>query len=253
VIILSDHGHILDHDTIMQRAGEGARWRAGDGSSVGPGEVLARGPRVRAACGQESVVLAASEALRYTGKKTGYHGGASPQEVIAPMAVLSRDALGVSGWRPVIDSPPAWWEQMMATTTPQLGVTGGGATAAAALSAAAPARELAPSVRAALPSWIETLLQSPMYASQRTLVGRSAPSDEQVREVLGAISQGQGRTARTTIAAALAIPEMRVRGLTAGMRRLLNIEGFPVLEEEDGTGMLLLNVELLRKQFALSE
>lgn len=253
VIILSDHGHILDHDTIMQRGGEGARWRAGDANSVGPGEVLARGPRVRAACGQDAVVLAASEALRYTGKKTGYHGGASLQEVIAPVAVLSRDALGVDGWRPVIDSPPAWWEPAAATSTPQVSIAAGSAIAATARSGEAPPRDAAPSARAVFPTWIETLLQSPMYTSQRTLVGRSAPSNEQVREVLCAISQGQGRTARTTIAAALAIPEMRVRGLTAGMRRLLNIEGFPVLEEEDGTGTLLLNVELLRKQFALSE
>lgn len=253
VILLSDHGHILDHDTIMQRGGEGARWRASDGSPVGPGEVLARGPRVRAACGHDAVVLAASEALRYTARKTGYHGGASPQEVVAPVAVLSRDALGVAGWRPVIDSPPAWWESTAGASAPHSGREAG--TSAVIEPVGRGARDTAASPRAVatLPLWIAALLECPVYASQRSLVGRTAPSDEQVREVLAALAQGQGRTARTAIASALAIPEMRVRGLTAGMRRLLNIEGFPVLEEEDGTGTLLLNIELLRMQFGLSE
>jgi hypothetical protein len=253
VIMLSDHGHILDHDTVMQRASDGARWRVGDASSVGPGEVVARGPRVRAACGHDAVVLAASEALRYTAKKTGYHGGASPQEVIAPVAVLSRDALGVEGWRPVIDSPPEWWQPMTTLSEPQARVEAGGLVVGTPSSAVAHAGSVPSTTPVVRPAWIETMLTSQMYASQRALVGRSAPSDDQAREFLAALAQGQGRTARTTIASALAMPEMRVRGLTAGMRRLLNIEGFAVLEEEDGTGMLLLNIELLRKQFGLSE
>ncbi len=244
VVVLSDHGHLLDHDTVMQRGGEGARWRAGDAASLAPGEVLAAGPRVRAACGQEAIVLAASEALRYTGKKSGYHGGAAPQEVIAPIAVLSRDALGVEGWRPVLDTPPMWWEVSSAQVAAPTSVTIPPAPVVAAMPAAA---------SIAQPAWVEALLSCPVYASQRALVGRTAPSDDQMRAVLGALAAGNGRVARATLASALAVPEVRVRGLAAGVRRVLNVEGFPILEEEEGTGTLSLNLALLRKQFSLAE
>lgn len=244
VVVLSDHGHLLDHDTVMQRGGEGARWRAGDAASLAPGEVLATGPRVRAACGQDPIVLAASEALRYTGKKTGYHGGAAPQEVIAPIAVLSRDALGVEGWRPVLDTPPTWWEVASGQVAASASVTVPPNPAVAAVPAAAYVLQ---------PTWVEALLSCPVYASQRALVGRTAPSDDQMRAVLGALAAGNGRVARATLASALAVPEVRVRGLAAGVRRVLNVEGFPILEEEEGTGTLSLNIALLRKQFSLPE
>ncbi len=250
VVVLSDHGHLLDHDTVMQRGGEGARWRTGDAASVVPGEVMVHGTRVRAACGHDAIIVAASEALRYTGKKTGYHGGAAPQEVIAPIAVLSRDALGVDGWRPVIDAPPVWWE---ATSSASSGTVAAAGYVVSPVPAAATAVAGGADARVALPAWVDALLASAVYASQRSMVGRIAPTDDQMRAVLGALVQGRGRVARGTVAAALAMPEVRVRGLTAGMRRVLNVEGFPILEEEEGTGTLMLNLALLRKQFSLTE
>jgi hypothetical protein len=253
VVILSDHGHVLDHDTVMQRGGEGARWRLADATPVGAGEVVARGPRVRAATGQEAIVLAASEALRYTSRKTGYHGGASLQEIVAPIAVLSRDDLGVEGWRPVLDHPPGWWVGRGGGTA-----VGQGAIREVPFDNAPVSQVVPPAVTLSapmeqLPAWIPALLASPVYASQRALVGRSAPSDEQMTAVLRVIAHGGGRAARATLAAALGVPEVRVRGLMAGVRRVLNVDGFSVIEEEEGTGMLHLNRELLVAQFALEQ
>ena len=59
------------------------------------------------------------------------------------------------------------------------------------------------------------------------------------------------RAPRATVAAALGVPEIRLRGVIAGVRRVLNVEGFAVLEEEESTGTLSLNRELLRRQFGL--
>lgn len=250
VVVLSDHGHLLDHDTVMQRGGEGARWRTGDAASITPGEVMVHGPRVCAACGHDAIIVAASEALRYTGKRTGYHGGAAPQEVIAPIAVLSRDTLGVEGWRPVIDAPPVWWEAGSSAASTAAAASGYVVTP---VSAAATMVAGGANARVDLPAWVDALLASAVYASQRAMVGRMAPTDDQMRAVLASLVQGGGRAARGTVAAALAMPEVRVRGLTAGMRRVLNVEGFPILEEEEGTGTLMLNLELLRKQFSLTE
>lgn len=38
--------------------------------------------------GSTTVVMPWSEKVRYSGKRDGYHGGASPAEVVVPIAVL---------------------------------------------------------------------------------------------------------------------------------------------------------------------
>jgi hypothetical protein len=260
VVVLSDHGHVLDRDTSLRSGGESARWRAAGGSNPEAREVLASGARVRAATGQDSVVLAWAESLRYTGKRTGYHGGASPQEVIAPIAVLSRDDLGIEGWRPVVDAAPAWWEDdapMPVPTRPTRGRQASPRTVRAAVGTAPSLPDLASTVPSApapaSPGWIASLLVSSVYAQQRGLAGRTAPRDEQMRAVLETLHRYQGRAPRAAIAAALGVPEIRVRGVLAGVRRVLNVEGFAVLEEEEATGTLMLNRELLRVQFGLVE
>ena len=262
VIVLSDHGHLLDQDTRAATGGSSARWRPVAAGAPVDGEITVSGARVRAVTGQESVVLAWKEGMRYTGKKTGYHGGASPQEVIAPIAVLSRDELGVAGWRPVLDATPAWWDEPESAvsadrspgaaargtrrstrTPPQLA-----SISAEVSSSAVPVQ---PSVGAA--AWIGVLLASPVFASQRGIAGRMAPRDEQLRALLETLDRYNGRAPRAAIASALSLSEMRVRGVVAGARRVLNVEGFAVLEEEEATGTLTLNRELLRVQFGLGE
>jgi hypothetical protein len=246
VAVLSDHGHVLDYETAMQRGGESARWRSVSTGPVTTGEVLVNGPRVRAVTGQESVVLAWSESLRYTGKKTGYHGGAAPQEVIAPMAMLSRDDLGVAGWRPVVDTAPAWWNDGVdSPTLVRVPPTHGEMVPVTGTSSTHPGDT-------PLPTWIGELLSSATYAAQRGLAGRAAPREEQILQVLGALARSGGRVPRAAVAAALGLPELRVRGVVAGVRRVLNVEGFAVLEEEEPTGTLTLNLDLLRAQFAVS-
>ncbi|MBK9978472.1 MAG: BREX-2 system phosphatase PglZ [Gemmatimonadetes bacterium] len=259
VVVLSDHGHLLDHDTSSPRSGESARWRSLAAGGASDGEVVASGARVRAATGQESVVLAVRESLRYTGKKTGYHGGATPQEVVAPIAVLSRDELGVAGWRPVLDSAPPWWSNASSHTAgvpvSQTGRDAGQRQTTTAMQDG----ELTPPVRvettargeAVAPPWIGLLLASPLFAMQRELAGRVAPRDEQMRALLETLERHNGRASRPAVASALALSELRVRGVFAGARRVLNVEGFAVLEEEASTGTLTLNRELLRVQFGL--
>lgn len=257
VIVLSDHGHLLDHETTLRSGGESARWRLPASGAPGEGEVLAQGARVRAVTGHDAVVLAWNETLRYTGKKTGYHGGASPQEVVAPIAVLSRDELGLAGWRPMVDAAPAWWSGDIATVAGLPRHAAAAPAHAIDLPRPAPERSAPAESRASdaapAPAWVGALLASPVYVSQRELAGRTAPRDEQLRVVLETLAQYQGQAPRAAIAAALGVPEIRVRGVIAGVRRVLNVEGFAVLEEEESTGTLRLNRALMRVQFGLGE
>jgi hypothetical protein len=49
------------------------------------------------------------ETLRYAPKKHGYHGGATPQEVLVPIGVFARSEDTIEGWKPLPDRKPAWW------------------------------------------------------------------------------------------------------------------------------------------------
>jgi hypothetical protein len=55
----------------------------------------------------------------------------------------------------------------------------------------------------------------------------------------------------TALAAAIEEPEHRLPGLLAVMQRLLNVEGYPILDRQDAANTVVLNVPLLKKQFEL--
>jgi len=83
VVLVSDHGHVVDRGTTAGE-GEGERWRPLEGE-LRPEEVGLAGPRVL--LGDGAVAAPWTEQVRYGGKKHGYHGGASPQEVVIPLAI----------------------------------------------------------------------------------------------------------------------------------------------------------------------
>jgi hypothetical protein len=89
VVITSDHGQVLDEGMSRAMAGETERWRVFSGELV-EGEAVFEGPRVERATGFPCIIAAWSEVLRYSQKKHGYHGSATPQEVLVPIGVFVR-------------------------------------------------------------------------------------------------------------------------------------------------------------------
>src|SRR5699024_9670391 len=85
VLLTADHGHVVERDGQRLRAQEAtsARWRPAT-DAPGEGEVLVEGRRVL----DGPAILAVDEALRYTARRAGYHGGASLPEVAVPVIVL---------------------------------------------------------------------------------------------------------------------------------------------------------------------
>jgi hypothetical protein len=99
--------------------------------------------------------------------------------------------------------------------------------------------------------WIEHLLRSPVFAAQRRMAGRRAPDDQCVRALLATLEAHHGRLARRLLEQGLGEPAFRLRGILAGLQRLLNVDGYQVLVVDDLSGIVVLNRELLNTQFQL--
>ena len=265
VVITGDHGHVLDEGTVLMPGGTGDRWR-GAGAPPADGEISLAGGRVLAPGGATSIVVAWSERLRFATRRGGYHGGVSPQEVLVPIAVLS-SAAPPSGWSEAPPAEPAWWrgtnEEANSPRMPDdaapparrrkaesrqvdLFVGGQGSHSDT------PNPEASPRIQAptrGAPSWVEALLRSESYAAQRTLAGRGAPPDDQVRALLAVLAVRGGRITRAGLAQALGTPLLRLAGFVSAARRVLNLDQAQILviDGED----VVLDERLLRSQFEL--
>lgn len=108
VILVSDHGHIIERGTKLISSTEGGeRWRLDNGLPLEE-EYKLSGSRV-VVSGHKSLIAPWSEKIRYKPKKTGYHGGINPQEIITPIAVLSSGKSLPNGWIQSSSIFPTWW------------------------------------------------------------------------------------------------------------------------------------------------
>jgi hypothetical protein len=254
VVITSDHGHVLEHQTSYRKGNAGERYRAEEGNPL-DGELAVAGDRVLLPPGGR-LIAPWSENVRYGAKKHGYHGGLTPQECVIPLSIVTWPNRVPAGWGHLPGYRPEWWD-----------VSAGGSDVSAVRDVAVPAaanKEVPPLRPAsslplfaaeerqrATPSWIDALLASPTFASQSKLAGRVAPTPELVRAFLTAINERGGVILKGALAQKIGQPELRINGILAAMRRLLNVEGYGVLSVDDASGTVSLNSELLRVQFEL--
>jgi hypothetical protein len=249
LIVTSDHGHVIDERTTLYAASDGDRWRTYAGPTK-EGEILLEGGRVRAPTGDTRIVCAWSECLRFGGKKNGYHGGASPQEVVVPVNVFVPPMVELAGWKPAPPAQPEWWEERPAAPAPK----------PIAFPAAAKAKTQVPAATGdlfegvepvATAHWIEVLLENPTYQQQRQLAARVAPRDEDMRSLLEALESRGGKLSKGALAQKLGLPIVRISGLVNAARRVLNVDQSAVLILDEAAGVIELNRELLDVQFQL--
>ncbi len=242
VVLTGDHGHVLDAGTTYVQAAPGDRWRSG--GRARDGEIEVRDGRVMSPDGTRGAVLAWSERLRYASKRSGYHGGASPQEVLVPLAVLT-SGVAPRDWVEAPPAEPAWWGE------------GEAPPAAPSVTPASPGRRRDTKqislfeVTPAADAWIDSLLTSPTYAAQRGLAGRGAPDDLVIRALVAALAARGGRLSRTALAQTLQLPAFRASGLVNATRRVLNVDQAQVLSIDATADEVILDVRLLRLQFEI--
>ena len=69
--------------------------------------------------------------------------------------------------------------------------------------------------------------------------------------LVASLESGGGRAHRDTLASAAGVPASAFAGLLASFRRVLNVEGYSVIELDADGVTVLLDVALLREQFHL--
>ncbi len=249
VVIASDHGHVLDRQTV-QAAGTtegGERWQPAYRKPL-EGEVRVSGTRV--APFAKDLLVPWSESVRYVGRKNGYHGGVSPQEMVAPCVTLAHVSAGLQepqGWTGIARPCPPWWE---------LRIEGLGSSEPGPPKPrpAKPARKEQGVLFDATPTWIERLLASEAYHESERRVGRAVPSRDDVRRCLEALDTADGcRLPSSVLAARLQKPELRIRGFITQMQRLLNLEGFQAIAYTPDGAFVSLDRSLLFRQFQVGE
>jgi hypothetical protein len=256
LVVTADHGHVLEHGSQPVPGGDGSdRWRLG-GAVVGDGEVLLRSGRVVTDGDAHQVVCLVNEDLRYGARKNGYHGGASLQELAVPASLFLPLGLGLEleGWEPAPPPWPEWWHlpaaPAPATTPPSTPAARPAARRTAKPVAAQPMLfDTEPAAPPAAGDWIARLLSGELYASQRRLAARVALDDDTMRKLLQALDQRGGKLSRTALAQRLAVPELRTTGMLSAARRVLNVDQAEVLRLDEASGMVELDVPLLRRQF----
>jgi hypothetical protein len=281
VILTSDHGHVFDHDmTLVKTAAEAERFKPSS-EPVGVGEVRVSGERV--VLPGHQVILPWSERIRYTAKKMGYHGGGSLQEVLIPFGVYrSAGETGpIEGWREVARQAPDWWA-LGPVAEPNATALGDAVPTSSArppkpskrdarnldLFAALPTSASEPgAVPGAVPGpgpdsasgsnaagegdWIAALMASPVYAQMKARNARVMVSETQLRQLLELLSRAGGQQMAAAVAQGLGLPEIRLYGLLAGVQKLLNVDGYPVLAIDRVSKTIRLDLASLKTQFEL--
>ena len=261
VVITADHGHLLEDGTAQVTGGQSAdnisdRWRPGRDARA-PHELALSGGRVVTSDGAQAIVCLWGESTRYAGRKNGYHGGVSPQEVTVPLSVIVPLGMNLAGWQLAPPAQPEWWELPHLTSVSNPTVARAPAPRPVSRRTAPPAAQThlfdsqeTPVVPpAAADDWIAALLGSPIYASQRQLAARVALPDDKMRLLLASLSERGGKLSRAALAQRLALPEVRLGGLLSAARRMLNVDQASVLMVNESAGTIELNRVLLIQQF----
>ncbi len=201
---------------------------------------------------------------RYGIKKNGYHGGLSPQEIVVPIAVLSASSAFPSGWVEAAADLPGWWDVMASSSLIE---PPRGQTIRTSKPKEKPAGRLfdpeeesvppltkpaiVPEATTVVPDWVQALLVSAVFEEQKRLGGRAVPANDVFARLLMVIDERSGKITSPALARAIQFSPMRLCGFLATAQRVLNVDGFLVLNRDEVSDTIALDRNLLCRQFDL--
>ncbi len=274
VVISADHGHVLAQPedggsgTFGGGAGDGGeRWREANRPPKVT-EVLLRGDRVLLG-GAAGILAPWEDDFRYGAKAGGYHGGATPEEVLVPVAVYQPAGIPIpAGWEPFVEVPPLWWELLIeGTQLLEKTATDGGAkprkkTPKPVVDAQAamfvlpevkpePTHAVAGPGGPVAPGWVDALLASEVWKLQRGIASRAMLPEDRVRAVLASIVRRGGVISFAALAVDALVPQARLAGFLANLARVLNVDGYAVLDVDTSVQEVRMSLPTLGQQFQI--
>lgn len=277
VVISADHGHVLAQPddggtgTFAGGGSGGERWRDAD-RAPGDTEVLLQGERVRLG-GNAGVLAPWDDDFRYGAKAGGYHGGATPEEVLVPVAVFVPAGIDPPpGWDHLTQVQPLWWDLRLPAPTGPAPTADGESEAPsgrgrrrprvdenqppmfdipAETPTAAPGPTGGTSVPQGEPGWLSALLASDVWKAQKSSAARAALPEERVRAVLSVVHRRGGVASFAAVAADSGIPQTRLAGFLAHLALALNVDGYAVLDVNGQAQEITLSTSILAQQFQI--
>ena len=264
VILASDHGHVWHRPEAQLCAGDcGSRWRS-DTDDVHEGEVAIKGSRVREENGNRSVIVPWVETIYYGRQQNGYHGGATPQEMVSPLVILMDKTSTYSGLFQCEYPKPEWWlappvasavveEPPVIIVKPKMpmGLFDEQLDQEKKPVTTPIKTKPVPQPTTVPAAWLERLFVSTGYKDQKDFVRRHAPEDDLVRRCLAALDSSGGIMTPAAFSKVADIPAARLDGLIARIQRLLNVDGYEILTFSRTENRIELNVPKLKRQFDL--
>jgi hypothetical protein len=259
VILASDHGHVWHRaDTEQEQASEGSRWRPDNGKCA-DGEIVISGKRVLPLQSNGKIVVPWSEKIRYKRQQHGYHGGATPQEMVCPLVILTDNSSEKASLFRCTYTKPEWWSPApvaapakVETYTPVIVAP----KRAPSLFDKLDEKPKAPEEKQAVErpkgnTWIDRLVSSQAYKVQKEFVRRHAPDDEIVRKCLVALESQGGIMTPVAFSKAAEVRAGGLDGLIAKLQRVLNVDGYEILTFSRNENRVELNITKLLRQFDL--
>lgn len=237
----------------------GERWHRGNPTE---GELAVGGPRANAVKGPLTALW--TERRHYKVKKNGYHGGISPQEMVAPLVILAHQDHEVPGWTERHISDPSWWlltnraagEPITATIVKtKVRKQDRDALTGPTIFDILDEAEKPPAAGLEETSdWVTAIISSDTFVAQAKQGGRRRAPDEIVSAALRCLGGASGhQVSERELAAAVDQPALRIRGLIAQLQRLLNVDGYQIIGYTLDGGHIRLDRELLLTQFGLEK
>ena len=251
VVLLSDHGHIMEYNTVYHSklsSGHdgGERWHS-DYDNLTEGELTLKGNRVLLPA-THKIVVPWSERIRYSKTANGHHGGISPQEMVIPIAILHHSTPPKT-WKEASVDYPIWWntsltelsdsdessiikENLQSTYGPLFGA-------------------ISSENKSTISSLVDSLLDSSIYHIQQGKLGRSSLENEIVRNVLVNIEKNNFSIHLVTLAKLVNFSSKRMQSCLLKLQRILNIDGYQILIYDQISMQISLSKKLLFEQFNL--
>jgi len=193
--------------------------------------------------------MAWSAGIRYGKDKRGYHGGANPQELVVPLAILSDVRVDPpAGWVEISSYQPNWWRiddadvVLPHISKPKFEKAVHGLDLFELVTTKSASGDV---------EWIDALLKSPIYHEQSKLAVRGAPADDLMTKLLKGLETRGGTAVKQALAQDLGMPPFRVDGVILNVSRILNVDGYEVISLNRTSDTVVLNMGLLRTQFDL--